>query len=378
MLRRAGWRRPGDSAPPIAYLDEPSPNGAEIAAKRYRPPIDTDGRKSVWFRHRTGGDDMTRKMSTRGAGDSHPDGAGPSEAGEQDNGRLAVGRRALLTRGSVVAAGVVGVGAVATAVAGSASAQATTAVDMNTANDAGTNPAQPTELDADNDTAPAFILTNTGIDASNVGSGPNLRLTPSPATATGDAPTASTVGGEPPAPVHTEATANVYAPLGTPTRLVDTRSSTGRKYIVNASGNLNSKGQLLSGKTIYINLDSLVYYAEVVLANVTVVQTAGSGYLTLWSGAGAKPTVSQINYTGANASIANFVSVGIAEYSTTITNVIAIHASETTQVILDVFAFIMPGFEYTKYSLTPAGTTAARQSARLKRAQQAVDAAKRS
>jgi hypothetical protein len=121
---------------------------------------------------------MTRKMSTRGAGDSHPDGAGPSEVSEQDNGRLSVGRRALLTRGSVVAAGVVGVGAVATAVAGPASAQATTAVDMNTANEAGTIPAQPTELDADNDTAPAFILTNTGIDASNEGSGPNLRLTP--------------------------------------------------------------------------------------------------------------------------------------------------------------------------------------------------------
>lgn len=298
----------------------------------------------------------------------------------------------------MVAAGVVGVGAVATAVAGPASAQATTAVDMNTANDAGTNPAQPTELDADNDTTPAFILTNTGIDARNEGSGPNLRLTPSPATATGYAPTASTVGGDLtatadgelwfthdftlatppelfPAPVHTEATANVYAPLGTPTRLVDTRSSTGRKNIVNASGNLNSKGQLLSGKTIYI---SLVYFAEVVLANVTVVQTAGSGYLTLWSGAGAKPTVSQINYTRANASIANFVSVGIAEYSATITNVIAIHASETTQVILDVFAFIMPGFEYTKYSLTPAGTTAAKQSARLQRARQAVNAAKRS
>jgi hypothetical protein len=38
---------------------------------------------------------------------------------------------------------------------------------------------------------------------------------------------------------------------------------------VTPSGNLNSKGQLLSGKTIYINLDSLVYFGEVVLANVT-------------------------------------------------------------------------------------------------------------
>jgi hypothetical protein len=342
---------------------------------------------------------MTRKMSTRGAGDSHPDGAGSSEVGEQKNGRLLVGRRTLLARGSVVAAGVVGAGAVATAVAGPASAQATTAVDMNTANDAGTNPAQPTEVDADNDTAPAFILTNTGIDTSNTGAGPNLRLTPSPAATAALEPTASTVGGDLtatadgalwfthdfalesppelfPAPVHTEATANVFAPLGTPTRLVDTRSASGRTNIVNASGNLNSKGQLLSGKTIYINLDSLVFFGEVVLANVTAVETAGSGYLTLWSGAGAKPTVSQLNYTGANASIANFVSVGIAEHSTTVVNAIAIHASETTQVILDVFAFIMPGFEYARYSLNPAGTNAATRYARLQRARAALNAAR--
>jgi hypothetical protein len=339
---------------------------------------------------------MTRKMSTRGAGDSHPDGAGSSEAGEQGNGRLSVGRRALLTRGSVVAAGVVGAGAVATAVAGPASAQVGDPVLMATANDAGDG-VPPTELTAENAGIATFIIVNEGVDTTNSGAGPNLNLVPSSSTV--PEPASTTVGGDltatgdgtlwfthnftpgpgiTPAPVHTEATANVFAPLGTPTRIVDTRSSTGRKNIVNASGNLNSKGQLLSGKTIYINLDSLVYFGEVVLANVTVVQTAGSGYLTLWSGAGAKPTVSQINYTGANASIANFVSVGIAEYSTTITNVIAIHASETTQVILDVFAFIMPGFEYAKYSLTPAGTTAARQAARLQRARQAVNAAKRS
>jgi hypothetical protein len=271
---------------------------------------------------------------------------------------------------------------------------------MNTANDAGTNPAQPTEVDADNDTAPAFILTNTGIDTSNTGAGPNLRLTPSPVASAALEPTASTVGGDLtatadgalwfthdfalvsppelfPAPVHTEATANVFAQLGTPTRIVDTRSASGRTHIINASGNLNSKGQLLSGKTIYINLDSLVFFGDVVLANVTALETAGSGYLTLWSGEGSKPTVSQLNFVGANASIANFVSVGIAEHST-VTNAIAITTSETTQVILDVFAFIMPGFEYAKYSLVPAGATAAKQAARLRRARQAVNAAKRS
>ncbi|HTZ22850.1 MAG TPA: hypothetical protein VMC83_02555 [Streptosporangiaceae bacterium] len=340
-------------------------------------------------------------MSTRGAGDPHPAGAGSSETGEQGHGRLSLGRRALLTRGSVVAAGVVGAGAVATAVAGPASAQATTAVDMNTANDAGTNPAQPTELDADNDTAPAFILANTGIDTSNTGAGPNLRLTPSPAAGAALEPTASTAGGDLtatadgelwfthdfalvsppvlfPAPVHTEATANVYAQLGTPTRILDTRSSAGRKNIVNASGSLDSAGRLLAGKTIYINLDSLVFYAEVLLANLTIVDPTTGGYLTLWSGDGALPDVSQINFAKSNPAIANFVSVNVAEHSSTVANAIAIHAAGTTQVILDVFAFIMPGFEYAMYSLTPASTTSAKQAARLQRARQAVNAAKRS
>lgn len=344
---------------------------------------------------------MTRKMSPRGAGESLPDGAGSSDADEPGGGRLPVGRRALLTRGGVVAAGVVGAGVVATAASGPASAQATTAVDMNTANDAGTDLTQPTELDADNDTAPAFILTNTGIDASNEGSGPNLRLTPSPAGATGYEPTASTAGGDltatadgalwfthdfalaspaeiVPAPVHTEATANVFAPLGTPTRVLDTRSASGRANIVNPSGNLDSAGRLLAGKTIYINLDSLVFYGEAVLANITVVDPASGGYLILWSGVGAAPNVSQINFAKANPALDSFVSVEVAEHSATVANAIAIHAAGTTQVILDVFAFIMPGFEYAKYSLAPAGTTAAQRAARLQRARAAVNAAKRS
>src|SRR5580700_8143109 len=217
-------------------------NGAETAAKRHCPAIDTNNEKSVSFRHRTGGDDMTRKMSTRGAGDSHPDGAGSSEAGEQGNGRLSVGRRALLTRGSVVAAGVVGAGAVATAVAGPASAQVGDPVLMATANDAGDG-VPPTELTAENAGIATFIIVNEGVDTTNSGAGPNLNLVPSSSTV--PEPASTTVGGDltatgdgtlwfthnftpgpgiTPAPVHTEATANVFAPLGTPTRIVDTRS----------------------------------------------------------------------------------------------------------------------------------------------------------
>jgi hypothetical protein len=267
---------------------------------------------------------------------------------------------------------------------------------MNTANDAGTNPAQPTELDADNDTAPALILTNTGIDAANTGSGPNLRLTPSPATATGYAPTASTVGGDltatpdgllwfthdfaletPPetlaAPVHTEATANVYAQLAAAVRILDTRSASTRTSIVNPSGNLTSDGRLKVGKTIYINLDSLVYFAEAVFANITVTDQAAGGYLTVWSGAGSTPTASTINWKTTGA-LSNLLASGVAEYSSTILNVIAIHAAQTTHVILDVAGFTMPGFEYAKFTAATANET---RNARLQRAQQAMRKAAR-
>jgi hypothetical protein len=324
-------------------------------------------------------------------------GAEPSEEGQQDEGKHPLGRRALLTRGGIVAAGVVGAGAVATAVAGPASAAAGDAVLQDTVNDAGTS-ATPTELDADNDTTPAFILGNTGVDSTNDGAGPNLRLTPS--TASGSEPTASTVGGDltstgtgafagtlwfthdfggtpadiVAAPVHTEATANVYAPLPAPVRILDTRSASGRTNIVNASGNLNSAGQLEAGKTIYINLDSQVFFAETVLANVTVTTTEAAGFLTIWSGSGTRPTTSSINYVKSQT-LCNFVACVVAEHSSTVANAIAIYSNETTHVILDVAGYIMPGFEYANYTVGSAN--AAAKSARLQRAQQAIRNANR-
>jgi hypothetical protein len=332
---------------------------------------------------------MARSVSDSD-GRSRPGGAGSSEGEQNGRAKAAVGRRALLTRGGVVAAGVVGAGALGAAVAGPASAQATTAVDMNTANDAGTNVSQPTELDADNSTAPAFILTNTGIDTETVTtgtfgfSGPNLRLTPSPSTANGYAPTPSTEGGdltatadgslwfthvflnaelepEPPdpAPVHTEATANVYAGVNPTIRLLDTRYADLRTNIINASGNLASSGELLSGKTIYLDLDSLVTFADNIFANLTVTAPSAAGFLTVWSGYSASggtdvPNASTINF-GKAATLSNFMACSIGVYPPGETNVddisdfnvIAIHATNcNTHVILDVSGFTMPGFEY--------------------------------
>lgn len=329
---------------------------------------------------------MPRKGSIR------EDGRPGSDDAERDLDKPSVGRRRLLTGGGVVVAGAIGAG-VAAAAAAPAGAAAGGPVLQDTVNGAGTS-ATPTELDADNATTPAFILANTGVDTSTTpsGAGPALRLTPSAETV----PTASAAGGDltataggelwfshafggtPPvvtAPVHTEATANVYAPLGAPVRVLDTRSASGRTSIVNPSGNLDSSGRLKAGKTIFINLDSLVFFGEVVLANVTVTGTAASGFLTIWSGAGTRPTTSTIDWTGANTTLANFLASAIAEFSTTIVNVIGIYADQTTHVILDVAGFMMPGFEYAKF--TVGGAAAASRASRLQRAQQAIRGAGR-
>jgi hypothetical protein len=331
---------------------------------------------------------MPRKITRRDAGRPGPDGAALSQQGERDQDRPAVGRRRLLTGGGVVMAGAVGAG-VAAAAAAPASAQATTAVDMNTVNMAGTS-ATPTELDAANNTTPAFILKNTGVVTTTTpnGGGPALRLTPSaeivPSSTTGGDLTTTTggllwfthnFGGTPPAiiaaPVLTEATGNVYASLPAPRRILDTRLASGRTNIVNPSGNLDSSHRLLAGKTIFINLDSLVFFADAVFANITVTGMARSGWLLVWSGAGTRPTASTINF--GTATLSNFLASSIAEFSTTILNVIAIITTTTTHVILDVAGFSTPGFEFAKF--TAAATTS--RNARLQRAQQAMRNANR-
>jgi hypothetical protein len=55
-------------------------------------------------------------------------------------------------------------------------------------------------------------------------------------------------------------------PLSAPNRILDTRSSAGRASILDASGNLNSSGMLIGGKTIHVNLTSLVNFANAVTA----------------------------------------------------------------------------------------------------------------
>jgi hypothetical protein len=324
-----------------------------------------------------------------------PDGqAGPvtsegSAAEAQQAGEdRAVGRRALLTRGGAVVAGVVGAGVAGAAVAAPASAATGDPVVQGQSNSVGTN--QPaTEVTVANDPAtpaPALVLTNTGGNTTTGEASPQLRLTPAassalvqPATATVGGDMVATNDGElwfthgipgvgnSPAIVHTDANAISYVPLASPTPVLDTRTSAGRVNVLDPSGKFDSTGRLLKGKTIHVNLTSLVSFGTGVTANLTVTKPAAGGFLTVWSGAVAKPAASAINFA-AGQTIANLTVSGLAEFSSTATDTIAISASATTHVILAVFAFAVADLTQVLAPIAAAPAT----SARAQRARQAI------
>jgi hypothetical protein len=300
----------------------------------------------------------------------------------------AVGRRALLTRGGVVVAGVVGAGAAGAAVAGPANATTGQSVLQGSLNSVGTD--QPaTEVTATNNLAPTptMIVTNPGSRVVNTitEATPSLRLTKSPVanpstTGVGGDMVATSDGelwfthsipvtGNPPvivpAIVHTDLNSNSFVPLAAPNRVLDTRTSAGRASVLDPTGKFDSTGRLLAGKTIHVNLTSLVIFGDAVTANLTVTKSAAAGFLTLWSGAVTRPNASSINFT-AGQTIANLTVTGIAPLTTT-TDTIAIFASATTHVILDVAGFtVREFFQVNPAFLAPAMSGSA-QAQRLRK-----------
>lgn len=291
--------------------------------------------------------------------------AEPSDDGESRR----VGRRALLTGGAVVA-GAVSAGAALAATAAPASAATGSAVLQSETNSATAN-ASATEIDATSNSAPTptLILTNAGSPAASQAS-PALRLTPA---ATGlDEPAAATAGGDLlatndgnlwfthnnpgaspiPATVHTDATSNSFVPLTAPYRILDTRNSAGRVHVLNASGNLDSSGRLLGGHTIYIDLTSLVLYGDAVTSNLTVINPAAGGWVLVWPGAGTRPNSSSIAFAKGQA-IANLTVCGINHTRPSKTDTIAITASVTAHVILDVAGFYAGSFSQVNSRYSP-------------------------
>jgi hypothetical protein len=278
---------------------------------------------------------------------------------EQGDENRTVGRRALLTRGGVVAAGVVGAGVAGAAVAGSANAAAGDPVLQGAVNDVGTDqPATVIQATSNAQATPTLVLTNLGMTAAGEAS-PPLRLTPAaldlslPSDTTGGDLIATNndgnlyfthgVGGAGAfrAAVHTDANSNSFAPLAVPHRILDTRNSSGRAQVIDPSGKFDSSGRLLAGKTIHINLTTLVSFADAVTANLTVINPAANGYLTLWSGAGGRPNASSISFAkGAAPSNLTVSAVGEFMFNNVAhPDTIGIFATATTHVILDVAGF---------------------------------------
>jgi hypothetical protein len=308
------------------------------------------------------------------------------QQGQEDG---AVGRRSLLTRGGAVVAGVVGASAAGAAVAGSANAATGDPVVQGSVNSVGTD--QPaTQITVTNNLSPTptAVLTNLGSPAANEAS-PSLRLTPAatglffPANATVGGDMVATNDGELwfthaipgvatfPAIVHTDANSNSFVPLKAPVRILDTRTSAGRVHVLDPVGKFDSTGRLLGGKTIHIDLTSLVFFGDAVTSNLTVTQTAAAGFLTLWSGVGARPNASSINFA-AGATLSNLTASGIAEFTVgtvTKTDTIAIFAAVTTQVILDVAGFNVGNIDQVNPAFTAPRLS---PSARAQRARQAL------
>jgi len=273
------------------------------------------------------------------------------------------------------------------AVAAPAGATTGQAVNQGEVNSVGTDvPA--TEITATNaptsaSATPTVVLTNTGVDTANFEGGPSLRLTPSAqplpasmtqggdlvATASGDLwfthPVPQPIGPVP-APVHTDANSNSFVPLAAPKRMLDTRSF--RTNVLDPTGKFDSSHRLLAGQTIHINLSSLVFFGDAVTANLTVTGPLKGGYLTLWSGGVARPTASSINF-GTGQTIANLTVSGLAAISQTVTDTIAIFASATTHVILDVAGFAVGNIGQVNPVFTAPTMSG---SARAQRARQAL------
>jgi hypothetical protein len=324
------------------------------------------------------------------AGHADPSTSKGSAAGSQqaDEGR-AVGRRALLTRGGVVVAGAVGAGVAGVAAAAPARAATGDPVVQGQSNNVGTN--QPaTEITVDNDPAtptPTAVLTNTGVNSTTGEASPSLRLTPAISSAP-LFPASATVGGDLvatndgnlwfthaipnvgpiAAPVHTDANSNSFVPLAAPKRMLDTRSTSGRANVLDPSGKFDSTGRLLGGKTIHINLSSLVFFGDAVTSTLSAITPTATGIMILWSGGVARPTAVSLNFV-AGQSISGLTVSALAAFSQTATDTIAIFTTKTTHVLLDVAGFTVRNFGQVNPAFTAATMSG---TARAQRAKQAL------
>jgi hypothetical protein len=126
--------------------------------------------------------------------------------------------------------------------------------------------------------------------------------------------------------------------LSAPIRLLETRAA----YQDPSAGQTKPARQLANGELFDLPITGQVMNgisvpagAKAVIGNVTVTNTAASGYLTLFPFGATAPTASSINYA-AGATVANGVIVGLSA-----SGHLAIKVAGTTDVLFDAAGYIM-------------------------------------
>jgi hypothetical protein len=122
--------------------------------------------------------------------------------------------------------------------------------------------------------------------------------------------------------------------LANPIRILDTRPgkpaaiNPGAPIATGATYGLQITGESVGGVEVPAG-------AVAVVGNITVVNTTGPGYLTLFPAGASRPTASTINYSAANQVIANGVVMRLSG-----SGAMDIYAATTTDVVFDATGFI--------------------------------------
>ncbi|MGS2617631.1 hypothetical protein ACVCAH_24365 [Micromonospora sp. LZ34] len=143
--------------------------------------------------------------------------------------------------------------------------------------------------------------------------------------------------------VHTTANSTMLVPIP-PTRILDTRSATGRARLIEGAGLIDSQGRALAGSFLVVHLDGIALYADGMLGNITVAKTEKGGFATVF-GYGDRPNASTINWWSAGQLLSNGVITQLGAYETVngdyYPDVVAIYVQATTAVILDVTGLLV-------------------------------------
>jgi hypothetical protein len=125
----------------------------------------------------------------------------------------------------------------------------------------------------------------------------------------------------------------------TPFRVLDTRSSNGRRNIVSGSSNLDGAGRLKAGTSIIVKLDEIFDVANAWFGNLTAVAPIGAGYAVVYP-EGNTVSTSTVNFA-ANWTIANSFVCGCGfedPNGSRDAPTVRIKAAQTTHLLLDISA----------------------------------------